>query len=70
MAGHAVEHLPHSVQLYASIRFFQLRSNTSFAPNVEGGAASVGALLGSMAYNTSFWTAGIFVSFPAGSNEL
>ena len=39
----AAEHRPHSVQLYASIRFLQDRSKTSFAPNRGGGGADPSA---------------------------
>ena len=68
----AAVHLPHSVQEYASSRLRQLRSKTSLAPKRGGGAVSVpaaGALSGSMAYSTSFCTAGMFFTLPSGSSR-
>ena len=41
-AGQDEVQRPHSVHVYASIKFFQLKSITSFAPNLSGAAAPAG----------------------------
>src|ERR1700722_6475551 len=54
LAGQLDVHLPHSVQEYASINCFQLRSNTSFAPKRSGGASAAGAAAAALGSSISF----------------
>src|SRR4051812_33349890 len=62
-AGQTDVHLPHSVQVYASIRFFQVRSVTSLAPKRPASAAS-GTKDGSSIAFTSLVTDAMFVNSP------
>src|SRR5690606_910088 len=68
-AGQDEVHLPHSVHVYASNKFFQVKSVTSFAPKRCGSAvasagAANGSAVGSIINFTSFVTDSKFVNFP------
>ena len=76
LAGHSLVQRPHSVQVYASISCFQLRSGASLAPNLTGAASASGAgaakgsALGSIIKSTSFFTAAMLSMAPCAVKSL
>jgi hypothetical protein len=69
-AGHSDVHLPHSVQAYAPIKLFQVRSFTSFAPNLPGSTELLaGASPNPSMDLTSLVTTGMFSTLPFGSSR-
>src|SRR5690606_27846102 len=69
LAGQTDVQRPHSVQVYASSRLFQLRSMTSLEPNRSGSSVGGGGVKdGSSIAFTSVVTASILSNFPFGSN--
>src|SRR5690606_18646508 len=66
LAGQTEVHRPHSVHVYASNKFFQVRSCTSLAPNRAGISVSVGENEGSSMAFTSLVTLSILVKRPLG----
>src|SRR5690606_17876821 len=67
LAGQAAVQRPHSVHVYASNRFFQVRSCTSLTPN-RLISPVVGGSDGSSITFTSSVTADILLNLPCGSN--
>src|SRR5690606_37712033 len=65
-AGQAAVHRPHSVQVYASNRFFQVKSCTSFTPKRLTSPAGGGREGSSIAF-TSAVTDSILLNFPFGA---